>query len=122
MRFFSFLDRIFAKIPIPLQDFVGLPIIRLQVWILPRPTSGRGLAYRSGYAGYYYACEAAVIDWHKRKLAELDWEYAEQQGSFALVRAGERAQQQDIGPFDPQYPQLEDFRPGFKKFLERDHS
>lgn len=94
-----------------------IPLFLLAVWVLPRPTSGKGIAYRSGYASFYYACQGVVIDWHKRKLAELDSDYAELQGSLNLIQARNRAVEQGIGPSDPRYPKIEDYNPGMRKMF-----
>ncbi|MBP9782300.1 MAG: hypothetical protein KBC50_01015 [Candidatus Pacebacteria bacterium] len=90
------------------HSWLSVVAARLFTALLPRPVSGRGIAYDSGYAAFYYACQSVVVDWHKSELKRLDVDYATQQASFDLVRARAEALKNGIGPSDPRYPDLWD--------------
>jgi hypothetical protein len=92
-----------------LGDAWSLPVSRIVIALLPKPVSGRGFPYRSGYAAFYYSAEEEVIGWHKKELERLDSDYARQQASFKLVAARAEALKNGIGPSDPRYPDIFDF-------------
>jgi hypothetical protein len=87
--------------------------------ILPAPSPRLKVVYISGYAQAYYSLQKKVAAWHKRELEKLDFEFAELQGSLNLMRARDVAISQGIGPMDPDYPDILDYSPSWKRVRDR---
>ncbi len=89
-----------------------LPLVaRIFIAVFPKPTRGRGLAYRMGYATKYYRLEQVVINWHIQQLEKLDPAFREKQAEEAYGNAVDAAQLANMSAHDPLYPSFQDFCP-----------
>jgi len=111
MKFFKgFGARLFAAGD-SLAIGIHILVARVVVAMFPKPTSGKGLAYRSGYAALYYAYERVVIGWHRKELERLDPVYRRKQGEVLYGHALDSAEADGMSVSDPKYPQIDDFCP-----------
>lgn len=94
---------------------------RLVVFLFDRIPEGlmRMKVMRELYFQFdYFGCKQKVITWHHAELEKLDVVYAMQQRGLRVIAAREKARAEGIGPDDPRYPDVIDWKEELKVHAE----